>query len=466
MNDPHGLRNVEIFADLSDDQIAWLSEHAEIITLDAGEALFHEGDVPGSLYGVIEGELRLRREQGPPDDRWIVRPAGKVTGALPHSRMKFSPVTARALVPTRIASIAKEVVPQMLDRIPVLHGRLPTVMVDRSREFTRHEERRERLVSLGKLSAGLAHELNNPASAIQRRVDELSRRLLDLSDLVAAGFGSDALRDRLAALRDAASTAPAQATSALDVLQRSDAQDALATSLTDLGLPDAWLTAETLVSVGVTVDALEEALRSLPRDAWPAAVRWIAADLASRRLLTDVAEATRRMVDLISAVKSYSNQDRAPTKSPTDVNEGVRSTIAMLAHKIRSGGVQVEMELLPDLPPVNANPGELNQVWTNLIDNAIDALPPGGSVTVRTSRSPDGVCVRISDDGPGIPADVQAHVFEPFFTTKGVGEGAGLGLDIVRRIVRGHEGDVHLETGPDGTAFEVRLPGIAQDAAT
>lgn len=464
MNDPHGLRRVGAFADLDDEQIRWIAEHARIVTLDAGEALVDEGDVADTLFAILEGELRLRRETGAPDDRWIVRSAGMITGALPNSRLTHSPITARALIPTTVAGVHSDLFPEMLERIPALNARLAAVMLDRSREFTRHEEQRERLVGLGKLSAGLAHELNNPAAAIQRRVDELARRLHDLSELAAARFESETEPARFEALRALVDSTPSHDAALRDALARSDAQDALGTWLQDRGMPDAWLAAETLVSAGLSVEALDEASRDVPPATLRSAVRWLEADLAARRLLADVAEATGRIVDLISSVKAYSNLDRAPTKSPTDANEGIRATLAMLAHKVRSKGVALEAELDPKLPHVSAIAAELNQVWTNLVDNAIDAAPSGGSVTVRSAASDDGVTVQIIDDGPGIPPEVQRHMFEPFFTTKDVGEGTGLGLDIVRRIVRGHGGEVHVEAVPGRTCFEVRLPATPPDA--
>ena len=458
MNNAQELRRVEVFADLSDDQIRWLGDRARVITLASGEALYHEGDPTDSLFAVLEGELRQRRERGAPDDRWIVSPAGKVTGMLPLSRMTHSPVTVRALVPTRIAAFSSEHFPEMLERIPALHGRLAAVMLDRAREFTLQDEQRQRLVSLGKLSAGLAHELNNPAAAIQRRVDELSQRLLKLSDLAAAGVGDASRTAHLMSLRTL-STLPTDAgATAVDALERSDAQDALNEWLAGRGIQDAWLLADTLVSGGLSVEALETATCDLPPEAVHSAVQWIEADLAAQRLVHEIAEATRRIVDLIAAAKSYSNLDHAVARSPIDVNEGIRSTLAMLKHKVGGKGVVIEWELEPGLPRVTANAGELNQVWTNLVDNALDAVAPGGTIAIRSSSADGVVTVQVDDDGPGIPPDVMRRIFEPFFTTKDVGEGTGLGLDIVRRIVRAHDGEVRVTSAPGQTCFAVYLP--------
>ncbi len=458
MTAEHELRRVEVFADLEEDHIAWLAEHAHYLDLEPGEILFREGDPATVLFAIIEGEIRARREEGPSDDRVIVRTAGNVTGMLPHSRLTQSPFTGRATIFTRVATLSTDLFPEMLRRIPCLQARLAAVMVDRSREYTRRDDQREKLLSLGKLSAGLAHELNNPAAAIQRRADELAHRLQTLSDVARSLLERQVEHDRLVPLLTLATIDRAAAGGGLDPLDRSEAEDALTAWLEHRSVPDAWLTAETLVSAGVTEPRLDEATRTLPEAMVPLALQWLEADLASRRLLDDVAEATRRITELIGSVKAYSNMDRAPTKSAIDVHEGIRSTLAMLAHELRIKEIGLKTELDPLLPRVRGNPGELNQVWMNLIDNAIDVLPPGGEILVATSRSADEAIVQVVDNGPGMPPEVQRRAFEPFFTTKAVGDGAGLGLDIVHRIVRDHEGSVHIESAPGRTCFEVRLP--------
>jgi signal transduction histidine kinase len=264
--------------------------------------------------------------------------------------------------------------------------------------------------------------------------------------------------DRLAPLLTLATIDPAATGGGLDPLERSEAEDALTAWLEHRSVHDAWLAAETLVSAGVTEPNLDEAIRALPEAMVPPALRWLEADLAARRLLDEVAEATRRITELIGSVKAYSNMDRAPTKSAIDVHEGIRSTLAMLAHELRSKEIGVKTDLDPLLPRVRGNPGDLNQVWMNLIDNAVDVLPPGGVILVATSHSDGEAIVQVVDNGPGMPPEVQRRAFEPFFTTKEVGEGTGLGLDIVQRIVRDHEGSVHVESAPGRTCFEIRLP--------
>ncbi len=464
MTAEHELRRVSVFADLDDEAIDWLERVARFATVEPGEALFSEGDLPTEMIAVLDGELRMRREQGPPDDRVVVRARGTLTGMLPHSRLKTSPVTARALIRSRVAGFSTDLFPEMLRRVPELQARLASVMVDRSREFTRHDDQREKLMSLGKLSAGLAHELNNPAAAIQRQGDELARRVRTLSDVARALLERAAAPASFAPIAALAGSSREPPAADVDPIARSEEEEALTSWLEARGLADAWLAAETLVSAGVSERQLDEATDALPDALIPSALRWLEADLASRRLLDDVADATRRITELIASVKAYSNMDRAPTKTEIDVHEGIRSTLAMLAHRLRSGGVSVRTALDPALPPVRANPGELNQVWTNLIDNAVDAAGPGGEIEIRTSHTGSDVVVEVIDDGPGMAPEVQRRIFEPFFTTKEVGEGTGLGLDIVSRIVRDHDGEVHVESVAGRTRFEVRLPAANPEA--
>jgi signal transduction histidine kinase len=222
--------------------------------------------------------------------------------------------------------------------------------------------------------------------------------------------------------------------------------------------------AETFLAVRVTAADLEAAARDVPDALLLPALGALEADLASRQRLRELAEASRRISDLVSAVKSYSHMDRAPTAADVDLHAGIRSTLAVLAHAVRSKSIAVVEAFDPELTNVPGNPGELNQVWTNLIDNAIDAVAPGGTITVRTATSDAEAIVQVIDDGPGVPGDIASRIFEPFFTTKGVGEGSGLGLDVVRRIVQGHQGDVTVESRPGRTLFEVRLPRLRRGA--
>ncbi len=455
------LRRIDAFVDLDDDQIDWLAGRARWVTVEAGEALFREGDAAAEMVAIVEGELRAQRETGPPDGRVVVRRAGAITGMLPSSRLTHSPMTVRASVRTRVACFSTGLFPEMLERIPVLRELLASIMVDRSREYTRHDEQRAKLISLGKLSAGLAHELNNPAAAIQRTAGQLERRLRDLSALARALLepaATSAGLERLAGLAEAGGAAPA------DPVARADAVDAMAGWLDAQGVPDAWLAAETLVAAGVTQGELERVTREVPGAAIAPALRWLETDLDAQHLLATISEAARRVSELIQAIKSYSNMDRAPDQGAIDIHDGLRSTLAMLAPRLRQQEVAIKAEFDSSIPPIAGNPGELNQVWTNLLENALDAAPTGGEIVVRTRGDERYAVVQVIDNGAGIPAELQHRIFEPFFTTKDVGQGTGLGLDIVRRIVHAHRAEINVESTPGRTCVEVRLPASPSHA--
>ncbi len=466
MIDPRELRTVTAFAELADDELRWLAQHCEEHAYEPGDVLRHEGERIDTMYVVLEGELRYRREKGTPDDRSMIRRAGDITGLLPLSRMTHTPVTLRAVTHLRTAEFPAELFPAMLERIPGLQLPLASVMVERAREFTRHDAQREKLISLGKLSAGLAHELNNPASAIQQRTETLARRLDELSAMALRGLDPGAAETLTARVHGTAGGASTdEPPPILDALERSDAEDAVTSWLEAQGVPGPRAAAETLVTAGLSTENLEQLIDGLPEDAVSASLEWLTTTLALRRLVSDISDATNRIVELIAAVKIYSNMDRTSRNQDIDLHEGIRSTLAMLSHKLRSKRAVLRTDFDPRTPRVFANPAELNQVWTNLLDNAIDAIAEGGEITVRTSGTAGRAVVTILDDGPGIPDEIQARIFEPFYTTKDVGEGTGLGLDVARRIVERHRGDVSVESEPGRTRFEVRLPP-SEGAAT
>lgn len=454
------LRRITVFADLTEEQLAWLAEHGELVELAAGEAVVHEGDPAEAMLALVEGEFRARREKGPPDGRLIVVHAGEVSGMLPFSRLTIFPVTSRAVVPSRVIRFSKEIFPEMLRRIPVLEPRLVAVMNDRVREAARAEQQRETLMALGRLSAGLAHELNNPAAAVRRSASELRERLGELRrlmvELVEQGTTAADLRTLVEVQQH---TGGEGAHSQLDPLLRSEREEELAEWLERHGVEQGWVLAESLVAAELQIADLEALGARLPAAALPAALGWLAGSLGADAMLREVEEAARRISALVSAVKSYSHMDQTPEMGETDVHMGIESTLAMVTHKLREKRIVVTRRYDPELPHIWACAGELNQVWTNLIDNAITAMQPEGQLRIRTAREESRVLVEVEDNGAGIPPELQARIFEPFFTTRDVGEGTGLGLDIVSRIVtRRHGGEVRVESEPGRTCFQVHLP--------
>ncbi len=458
------LRGVPLLADLAEAEIDWLAENAEEIHLADGEVVSREGEPAERMSIVLAGELRGRGEKGPGATRTFIAQAGEITGLLPFSRLRQWGATIRAAGPTRVAAISSARFGEMLRRIPALEPRLIALMTDRARETTRVEQQNEKLLALGKLSAGLAHELNNPASAMGRAVSELRRRLAALPALTAAlihqGVEPDQM-DALCRLHDTSGQGAGQGGGAmLDPLAQADRESELSDWLEERKVADAWRLAPTFVATGMTAGDLKRFVARVPAAVLPAAIPWVETGAALHLLLGEMENAARRISDLVGSVKEYSHMDRELTeKAETDLHRALDSTLTMLGHKAKAKGVKVIREYDPDLPAVPAFAGELNQVWTNLLDNALDAVAPGGRVSVRTRRIDHQAEVEIGDDGPGIPAELLGRIWEPFFTTKPMGEGSGLGLDIARRIVVGrHGGEMRVESRPGDTRFLVSLP--------
>ena len=452
------LRSIEIFADLREDQLEWFVSNAQEHTFATGEVLLHEGDPATALYVLLEGEIRGRAESGAKDSPGFVARAGEVTGLLPFSRMTRFGMTARATAPSWILGLHKDHFQEMLQRIPELLPRLIGVMADRIREYSRAEQQRDKLSALGKLSAGLAHELNNPAAAAVRAAEGLRESMQELrktNKLLDDDSLSCEERSALASfeenLLDQLGSKPT-----LDALEQSDIEQELADWLNRRSIPNASRVASGLVEAGVDRAALEK-LGARYRDAVLSHVlSRVVCSVSAEKLTREIEASTGRISELVRAIKEYTYMDQAPEQE-VDVHRGIESTLTMLKFRLKRG-VEVKREFDPNLPRVFARGSELNQIWTNLIDNAIDAMGGKGELIVRTSRELDFILVEIIDNGPGIPDAVRPHLFEPFFTTKGVGEGTGIGLDTVYRIVRGHRGEISFESRPGRTSFQVRLP--------
>ncbi len=464
------LRAVPVFADLADADLAWIAEHCVETRMQPGKASTVEGEPAAEMFILLDGEVMARREKAQADGRTFVARGGDVTGMLPFSRMTHWGMTARAVVPTRIARFPAALFPRLLERIPELGPRLVSVMTDRARETARVDEQRQKLMALGKLSAGLAHELNNPAAAAARAASALRERIEALpalaSGLIAHGVEPPQM-DALCQLHEESSRRQSEAEpAALDPLAESDRESEVADWLEARGVPEAWRLAPTFAAAEMTAADLADLAVGIPTPALPAALGWIEGQLAAEALLEEVENACRRIADLVSAIKGYSHMDgKAAERSETDLHREIENTLTILAHKVKAKGVTLWRDYDPELPHVQAFPGELNQVWTNLLDNALDAVAPGGRVGIRTRRDSrrdagaGGVCVEVVDDGPGIPADVQGRIFEPFFTTKPMGVGTGLGLEVVHRVVvRRHGGDIRVESRPGETRIQVCLP--------
>jgi signal transduction histidine kinase len=452
------FRNIPILADLTDDELRWLADHAEEMTLQPGEVLIREGDPANWMIVYLEGETDGRRETLGPDAPVYTARAGQITGMLPFSRLTNFPITARAVAPTRIARIAKDAFPEMLHRIPALGPKLVGILSDRVREVTKQDLSREKLASLGKLSAGLAHELNNPAAAASRAASTLrsviERRKLADAQLDEGNISKEA-RELLRTIEAKAVGAQAQV-QPKNALELNDRTEELQAWLESHGVEDGWEVAPVLAEAGASIEHLEKLAEKFQGPLMGPALRRISAMLEISRLLTDIEHSTCRISELVKAIKEYSFMDQAQQQD-VDISKGIESTLTMLTHKLKRG-ITVIRNYDPNLPRVPSYGSELNQVWTNLIDNAADAMKGEGELRIRTMREGDDVLVEFVDTGAGIPPEIQTKIFDPFFTTKPMGEGTGLGLDTVYRIVRNHRGNVTFVSRPGYTCFRVRLP--------
>jgi signal transduction histidine kinase len=455
MVDKSELRRIPSFADLPDDQLEWFLANSQEAHLSAGDTYVRAGDPADTMFVILEGEFQWRGEVGGEMISFTNIP-GSVTGVLPFSRMTAFTVTGRAVTNARILKFPASRFPELVVKMPELTTRLVGFMSDRIREATRIEQQRDRLVSLGKLSAGLAHELNNPASAAKRATSQLRDVLKKIGD-ASQELGRRSLTPTQRAEIDKLVVAfTNQDIVPPDALTISDLEDQIDTLLRSHGQNDLWQLAAELARKNIRPAALESLFANLEPDTARAALVKIAASVEVASLLHEIESSTSRISDLVGAIKEYTHMDQAPVQN-VDIVKGLETTLTILNHKLKKG-ITVKREYESGKLLVNSFGSELNQVWTNLIDNAIHAMNGQGELRIRTCRDEKGVVVEIGDNGPGIPPDVEPHIFEPFFTTKGVGEGTGLGLDTAQRIVKKHQGHISVESRPGDTRFEVWLP--------
>ncbi len=439
----HALRRIQVFDDLDEATRDWLVAHMRDETFDVGTTVSRNGEPADRLIALTAGELEVWRPDA--DEPSFVVHAGDVTGLLPFSRMTTLPGDVRASQRSRVVSLDRTHFPELLGSFPALGERLVWLMNDRIRTVAVNETHREKLAALGKLSAGLAHELNNPASAVQRAASQLCTLLTELQTL---GAGAAApLAERLSISGSAEQ----------DAIDRSDRERALRQWSRESGhdVPRDALTA--LADAGLSASDVAALVEGVPApEIAPLIVRLTMAWRA-RTLVSVIEESTTRISDLVKAIKDYAYRDQMPRQA-VDVRASLDRTLKVFSPRIRAG-VVLERAYEDGLPEVDANAGELTQVWTNLIDNALDAMGGSGTLRVHVRRENGSILVEIGDSGPGIPPDIQRQVFEPFFTTKTHGEGTGLGLDIVRGIVGRHHGAIRLlHSQPGDTVMQVRLP--------
>lgn len=449
------LRRVPVFADLPDDQLDWFISQSQELNLKAGDVYAQQGTPADAMFVILDGHLQGRGERGGETFIFDLEP-GDVTGILPFSRMKTFTVSGRALGDSRALRFPAPLFPQLVQKMPELTQRLVGLMSDRIREVTRLEQQQDRLASLGKLSAGLAHELNNPASAAKRAASQLRHMLKKIRDASQELGKRNLTQEQRAEIEKLEASFTQQDVVPPDPLAQSDLEEQIDSLLRSHGQNDLWMLAAGLAKRNIKPEVVESLFANLAPETARAALVRISTSVEIASLLHEIESSTSRISDLVGAIKEYTHMDQSPVQN-VDVVKSLETTLIILNHKLKQGVV-----VLRDYQPVpllvNSFGSELNQVWTNLIDNAIDAMRGKGELRVRTYRDDGCAVIEIGDNGPGIPEEVLPHIYEPFFTTKGVGEGTGLGLDTVQRIVKKHRGSIQVSSKPGDTRFQVWLP--------
>jgi signal transduction histidine kinase len=454
------LRTISALDGLTEEEYGWFAEHGTELLGDDGATVFTEGTPCDRMIFILKGEVHVRRHNSGPMSVWIGR-AGQMTGKLPYSRMKVYSGEAYLVGAGWSLQIHEELFPKMLSAIPSMAQRCVSTMMDRVREVTRMEQQAEKLSALGKLAANLAHELNNPASAAQRSASSLFSELrqygdqkyrlgnLCLSDTHTSQYRSWVARTRSAlAEQEAIGGAP-------DALAISDREVSLLSWLESHNIPNPWAIAPSLAETGIASNQLDELAGLVTSEALPVAVATFASSLRVERMAETVVNSTVRIFDLIRAIKDYSYMDQAPIQD-IDLAQSLENTLAMFKSRLQN--VNVETDFDPTMPPISGYGRELNQVWTALIENALDVMHDKGTLRVCTQVHGKMAFVEVWDSGPGIEPEFKNRIFEPFYTTKAPGRGLGLGLDTAQRIVQRHSGYIHVESKPGATCFQVRLP--------
>ncbi|MGB0430269.1 MAG: ATP-binding protein [Bacteroidia bacterium] len=458
------LKNLEPLKSVPEPQLNWFLDNSNIRDFKVGEAVFSKGDVADQLYIIIEGDFRIHLERNGERREVGKMTTGDITGLLPYSRMTNASGNGVAETQAKVICFHKKHFNEMITQHFELTQAFVHVMTNRIRTFTTLQIQNEKLMSLGKLSAGLAHELNNPASAIVRSANALRDHLKGQPDKFKKVIQIEMASEQVDTINDLLfSKIDNHKSNQMSLMDRNDLEDDLTDWLEDNDIESPFDLVENLVEFDFSIDDLEMIKANVPSDNFRPIIGWIENNLSTEKMVEEIQEASTRIADLIGSIKGYTHMDRSRDIQKVDIHDGLRSTVTMLKHKIKKNKIIFIEDFAASLPPINGFPGELNQVFTNILDNAIDALAdykeePNPTITLKTIVDGSFVKTYIIDNGPGIPEEMINQIFDPFFTTKEMGKGTGLGLDVVAKIVRQHRGEVRVNSKKGNTEFEVCLP--------
>ncbi|MEO7961312.1 MAG: ATP-binding protein [Ginsengibacter sp.] len=456
------LQSIEELKDLPAGQLQWWIDNSKVHEVEEGEFLFRKGDPNPGTHVILSGRLHIFINQSNGSNRTLTFFNAKdITGYMPFSRAVKTNVNGQAAERLTVLTYPFERIKELIQGHYELTEALVHIMTSRIRNFTELQQQNEKMMALGKLSAGLAHELNNPASAIVRGSISLRNHLKlspetfkKIMEIKVTPVEVDKVNNKMFEVL-ARKDVPV-----LTLMQKTAKEDELAHCLESFSVGNSEEISENFTEFGFTCDDMEEFKSLIPRDYLSPVLNWINNNLVTEKMVSDIQESSQRIEKLVNSIKNFTHMDRGSDKEFADIHLGIKNTLTMLEYKLRKGNIKLQENYDTSLPPVKAFVGELNQVWTNLIDNAIDAMEvnANGLLEIKTSREKNDVIVSITDNGPGIPQDIKDKIFDPFFTTKEIGKGTGLGLDVVSRIVRQHQGIIKADSVPGKTTFTICLP--------
>jgi len=460
------LRNVIAFKDIPDEHLQWIIDRSDYREFEDGAIIMKTGETVEWMWILLEGKITFYMDM----NGTLVHfynfendtATGGVGGLIPYSRMKTSPGYAYSVGKTRGLTLNKKYFQELEKLSPELIQRLISYMTERARVFATRQLQHEKVNALGKLSAGIAHELNNPAAAINRISSELNKRLqmnYTLTENLVLHAADPALIKSMHELLDQKENDPVKKKK-LTSMQRLEKEEEFTQWLEQNGFDQIRQASETFTEAGFSTDDFENIKKLADGGSFVALVAWAENLLCSRQLIKDLDNASGRISKLVGAIKSHVHMDRTNDVQPTNINDDIENTLTLLGYKIREKNITVDLKLGAGLPNIDAYVGELNQVWTNLIDNAIYAMERNGRLSIETCCDVKNITIKITDNGSGIPPEIVSRIFDPFFTTKKVGEGTGIGLDLVSRIIKRHNGEIKVCSVPGKTEFSVCIPKV------
>lgn len=455
------LKEIDTFSQVPEEQLRWLAERGEVRELEDGELLFRYGDSIDHMSIGLEGAIEFRSVKDGANRQLTVFGKNSISGVLPYSRLTSTVANGVAIGHTKVFLLHRDHFHDLIQQNFELAEALVHHMTDRVRNFTAYQQQNEKLKALGKLSAGLAHELNNPASAMVRSSDELMKRLSQTPEKFKAVMSLRLNEKEIDAVTHLLfNKIEGGINDSLSLMEKTEMEDELSGWMDEHGVEQSYELTETLVEYRFTAKDLEFICKHVSESSLAPVLRWLDDVLTTDKMVSEIKDAAGRISDLVSSVKTYSHMDQGHDKQPVAFKKLIKSTVSILGHKIRQKNIDITLDIPERLPRFDGNISELNQVWMNILDNAIDAVEQNGKIKVKIETDTRNLYITFTDNGSGIPEEIQSRIFDPFYTTKKTGKGTGLGLDIVQKIVRRHDGSVNLSSEPGHTEFEICFPLI------